>query len=87
MLPLYEELWRVYPLKQQTFWPGSFPYEEAIKTSAITIRRATKFIAVLRPLHVNTKIHTCALNIFFVGKDILQSRFEGNFLESGNLIC
>ena len=60
--------------------------EEAIKTSAITTR-ATKFIAMLRPLHFNTKIHTCALNIFFVGKDMLQSRFERNFLESGNLIC
>ena len=57
-----------------------------MKTSAVTIRRATKFIAML-PLHFNTKIHTCALNIFFVGKDILQSRFERNFLESGNLIC
>ena len=87
MLPLHEELWRVFPLKQQTFWPGSLPYEEAIKTRAITIRRATKFIAMLRPLHFNTKIYTCALNIFFVGKDILQSRFERNFLESGNLIC
>ena len=39
MLPLHEELWRVFTLKQQTFWPGSLPYEEAIKTSAITIRR------------------------------------------------
>ena len=57
-----------------------------MKTSAITIRRATKFIAMLRPLHFNTKIHTCALNNFFVGKDMLQSRFERNFLESGNLI-
>ena len=60
---------------------------EAIKTSAITITRATKFIAVLRLLHFDTKIHTCALNNFFVGKDMLQSRFERNFLESGNLIC
>ena len=47
-----------------------------MKTSAITIRRATKFIAMLRPLHFNTKIHTCALNIIFVGKDMLQSRFK-----------
>ena len=60
--------------------------EEVIKTSAITIRRATKFIAMLQPLHFNTKIHTCALNNFFVGKDMLQSRLERNFLESGNLI-
>ena len=58
-----------------------------MKTSAITIRRATKFIAMLRPFHFNTKIHTCALNNFFVGRDMLQSRFEINFLESGNLIC
>ena len=57
-----------------------------MKTSAITIRRATKFITMLRPLHFKTKIHTCALNNFF-GKDMLQSRFERNFLESGNLIC
>ena len=61
MLPPHEELWRVFPLKQLTFWPGSLPYEEAIKTGAITIRRATKYIAVLQPLHFNTKIHTCAL--------------------------
>ena len=61
--------------------------EEAIKTSAITITRATKFIAMLRLFHFDTKIHTCALNNFFVGKDMLQSRFERNFLESGNLIC
>ena len=61
--------------------------EEVIKTSAITVTRATKFIALLRPLHFNTKIHTCSLNNFFVGKDMLQSRFERNFLESGNLIC
>ena len=31
--------------------------EEAIKTSAITITRAIKFIAMLRPLHFDTKIH------------------------------
>ena len=55
--------------------------EEAIKPSAITITRATKFIAVLRPPHFDTKIHN------FVGKDMLQSRFERNFFESGNLIC
>ena len=61
--------------------------EEAIKTSAITITRATKFIAMLRPLHFDAKIHTCALNNFFFGKDMLQSRFDRNFLESGNLIC
>ena len=59
MRPLHEELRHVFPLKQQTFWPGSLPYEEAIKTSAITIWRATKFIAMLRPLRFNTKIHTC----------------------------
>ena len=58
-----------------------------MKTSAITIQRATNFIAMLRPLHFNAKIHICALNIFFVGKDMLQSRFNRNFLESGNLIC
>ena len=39
--------------------------EEAIKTSAITTR-ATKFIALLRSLYFDTKIHTCALNNFFV---------------------
>ena len=61
--------------------------EEAIKTSAITITRATKFIAMLQQLHFNTKIYTCALNIFFVKKDMLQSRFERNVLENGNLIC
>ena len=55
-----------------------------MKTSAVTIQKATKFIAMLRPLHFNTKIHICAPNIFFVGKDMLQ--FERNFLESGNLI-
>ena len=42
-----------------------------MKTSVITIRRATNFIAMLRPLHFNAKIHICALNIFFVGKDML----------------
>ena len=26
MLPLQEELWRVFSPKQQTFWPGSLPY-------------------------------------------------------------
>ena len=56
-----------------------------MKTSAITIQRATKFIAMLRPLHFNTKTHTCAVKIFFVRKDMLQSRFERNFLESGTL--
>ena len=60
--------------------------EEAIKPSAITTR-ATKFIALIRPLHFDTKIPTWALNYLFVGKDILQSRFERNFFESGNLIC
>ena len=39
--------------------------EETMKTSAVTIRKATKFIAMWRPLHFNTKIHTCAPNIFF----------------------
>ena len=39
-----------------------------MKTSAITIQSATKFIALLRALHFNTKIHTCALDIFFLGK-------------------
>ena len=76
-----------FSLRQQTFPPGGLPTEEAIKTGAITITRATKFIAMLRPLHINTKIHTCALNIFFVGKDMLQCRFERNSLENGNLIC
>ena len=59
--------------------------EEAIKISAITRTRATKFIAMLRPLHFDAKIHTCALNNFFVGKDMLQSRFEKNFLKVGTL--
>ena len=41
---------------------------------------------MLLTLHFNTKIHTCGQNTFFVGKDMLQSRFR-NFLENGNLIC
>ena len=86
MLPLQGELWRVFSLKQQTFSLVCHT-EEAIKTSAITITQATKFIAMLRLLHFDTKIHICALYNFFVGKDMLQSRFERNFLESGNLIC
>ena len=62
--------------------------EEAIKPSAIIITRATKFIAMLRPLHFDTKIHTCALNNFFVGKDMLQSRLQSKketFLKVGTL--
>ena len=48
--------------------------EEAIKTCAITITRASilKFTPV-------------PWIFFFVGKDMLQSRFERNLLESGNL--
>ena len=48
------------------FGQAVYNIEEAIKTSAITMTRATKFIAMLRPLHFDTKIHTCALNNFFV---------------------
>ena len=87
ILPRQLELWHVFSFRQQTFSTGGLPMEEAIKTSAITITRAIKFIAMLRPLHFDTKIHTCTLNNFFVGKDMLQGRFERNFLESGNLIC
>ena len=80
-----KELWRVFPLKQQTFWPGSLLYEEAIKTSVITIWRATKFIAMLRPLHFNTKIHTCALKIFLLGKIYCRAGSKETFLKVGTL--
>ena len=84
MLPLQEELWRVFSPKQQTFWPGSLPYWGDDENKCYN---NTKFIAIWRLLHFNTKIHSCAPNIFFVGKDMLQSKFERNFLEGGNLIC
>ena len=86
MLPLQEELWRVFSLKQQTFSPGGLLYRGGDKNKCYK-NNTTKFIAMLRLLHFDTKIHTCALNNFFVGKDMLQSRFERDFLESGNIIC
>ena len=56
--------------------------------SAIIITQATKFVAMLRTLNRNTKIHTYGrIFFFFVGKDMLQSRFERDFLENGSLIC
>ena len=59
--------------------------EEAIKTSAITITRATKFIAMLRPLHFDTKIHTCALNNFFLEKICCRAGSIETFLKVGTL--
>ena len=59
---------------------------ETMKTSAITIQRATKFIAMSRPLHFNTKIHTCALNIFFLlGKLCCRAGSKETFLKMGTL--
>ena len=54
MLPLQEELWRVFSLQQQTFPLGGLPTEEAIKTSAMTITQATKSLAMLWTLNFNT---------------------------------
>ena len=56
-----------------------------MKTSAITIQRATKFIASLRPLHFNTKIHTCALDIFLLGKICCRAGSKEAFLKVGTL--
>ena len=56
-----------------------------MKTSAITIQRATKFIALLRPLHFNTKIHTCALDIFLLGKICCRAGSKEAFLKVGTL--
>ena len=53
--------------------------------SAITVTWATKFVAMLRTLNFNTKIHTCGQSSFFVGKDMLQSRFERTFLKMESL--
>ena len=60
--------------------------EEAIKTSAITITRATKFIAMLRPLHFDAKIHTCAPNnFFFLEKICCRASSIETFLKVGTL--
>ena len=56
-----------------------------MKTSAITIQRATKFIAMSRPLHFNTKILTCALNIFLLGKICCRAGSKETFLKVGTL--
>ena len=70
MLPLQKSYGVLFLSNNKPFFWVVCHTEEAIKTSAITIGRATKVIAMLRKLHFNTKIHTCALNIFFVGKDM-----------------
>ena len=56
-----------------------------MKTSAITIQSATKFIALLRPLHFNTKIHTCALDIFLLGKICCRAGSKEALLKVGTL--
>ena len=56
-----------------------------MKTSAITVQRATKFIALLRPLHINTKIHTCALDIFLLRKICCRAGSKEAFLKVGTL--
>ena len=74
------------------FLPNNKPFGRAVchtgetmKTSAITIQRATKFIAMSRPLHFNTKIHTCALNIFLLGKICCRAGSKETFLKVGTL--
>ena len=56
-----------------------------MKTSAITIQRATKFIALLRPLHFNTKIQTCVLDIFLLGKICCRAGSKEAFLKVGTV--
>ena len=84
MLPLQEELWCVFLSNKKPFG-RAVGYIEAIKTSAITITRARKFIAMLRPLRFNTKIHTFALNISFVRKDMCRAGSKETFLKMGTL--
>ena len=74
------------------FLPNNKPFGRAVchtgetmKTSAITIQRATKFIAMSRPLHFNTKILTCALNIFLLGKICCRAGSKKTFLKVGTL--
>ena len=74
------------------FLPNNKPFgravcdtEETMKTSAITVQRATKFIALLRPLHINTKIHTCALDIFLLRKICCRAGSKEAFLKVGTL--
>ena len=74
------------------FLPNNKPFgravcdtEETMKTSAITIQRATKFIALLRPLHFNTKIQTCVLDIFLLGKICCRAGSKEAFLKVGTL--
>ena len=81
MLSLQEELWQVFSLRQKTFSLGSQLTEEAIKTSAITIIRATKFVAILRTLNFNTKIHTCGQNILFLGKICCRAGSKETFFK------
>ena len=74
------------------FLPNNKPFGRAVchtgetmKTSAITIQRATKFIALLRPLHFNTKIQTCVLDIFLLGKICCRAGSKEAFLKVGTL--
>ena len=86
---LYKKSYGMFFLSHnKPFGPVVCHTEEAIKTSATTITWVTKFIAMLRPLYFNTKIHC---EYFFCWEryfaDMLQSKFERTFLENGNLIC
>ena len=47
--------------------------------------RATKFIAMLRPLHFNTNIHTCTLNIFLLGEICCRAGWKESFLKMGTI--
>ena len=85
MLPLQEELWRVFFSQTTNLLAGQFAIQRKRWKQVLTIRRATKFIAMLRPLHFNTKIHTCALKIFFLGKICCRAGSKETFLKVGTL--
>ena len=54
--------------------------------SAIIITQATKFVAMLRTLNRNTKIHTCGRNVFFsLGKICCRAGSKETFLKMGAL--
>ena len=77
ILPLQEEQWRVFSLKQQTFSPGGLPYWGGVKN--MCYNNNTGF---------NTKIHTCALNIFLLlGKICCIVGSKETYLKVGTLQC
>ena len=74
------------------FLPNNKPFgravchsEETIKTSAVTIRRATKFIAMLRPLISILKFTTVSRIFFLLGKICCRAGSKETFLKVGTL--